>query len=179
MRRFVPLPLLALVVACANGVQISREYIPQGGVPGHADFTAALGETPVVILNSPVPASDLLEALRSNDPRRHRFTAEPPPSADRGYRIVLMFDAMPSGPHGCRAPAQNVPSANAARADVTRSTTSVYGAFCLGPVLLSEAVATAPRLQSASDPLLRRLLGDLLTAIMPFRDPHETLIEDG
>lgn len=178
MRRFVSLSLLGLV-ACATGVQISREYVPQAGVPGHADYAAALGATPVVILNSPVLPRDVLDALRSNDPRRHRFTAEPSPSADQGYRIVLIFDAPPSGPHGCRAPAQNAPSASAARIDATGNTISVYGAFCLGSVLLSEAVATAPRLQSASDPTLRRLLGDLLTAIMPFRDPHETLIEDG
>lgn len=179
MRPAVLLVVASMLASCAGGVTVSHQYLAQRGVPGHADFAAALGETPVVILNSPVAAPDLLEALRSNDPRRHRFTAEPPPSADRGYRIVLMFDAMPSGPHGCRLPAQTAPSASAARTGATRDTMSVYGAFCLGPVLLSEAVATAPRLQSASDPLLRRLLGDLLTAIMPFRDPYETLIEDG
>lgn len=173
--RVPALPLLAVALAaCSSGVQITRDYIPQSGVPSHADYAAARGPTPVVMLNSPASPADILAALRANDPRRHQFTTEPPASLEGGYRIVLVFGGLPAGPHGCRASLQAVPPAVRSEAP---SGMSVYGAFCLGQVLLSEAVATALRIQSAADPAFARLMGDLLNAIMPYRDPHESIIE--
>lgn len=172
--RALVLLLAAALAACASEVRITREYIPQAGVPGHADYAAARGKLPVVILNGPAPAVDVLAALRANDPRRHQFTTELPASLDGGYRIVLAFGEVPPGPHGCRLSPDAAP--NVARAEAPAGM-SVYAAFCLGPVLLSEAVATA-RIQSAADLGFMRLMGDLLSAIMSYRDPHESIIED-
>lgn len=172
--RVLTLFLIPALAACTSGVQITRDYIPQSGVPSHADYAAARGPTPVVMMNSPAPPAHILAALRANDPRRHRFTAEPPASLDGGYRIVLAFGGVPAGPHGCRASLQAIsPDIRAG----TPSGLSVYAAFCLGPVLLSEAVATARHVRSAADPAFARLMGDLLNAIMPYRDPHETILE--
>lgn len=173
MRGFL-LSFVAIVLAsCADGVWVSRQYIPQRGVPGHADYAAALGPTPVVLVNSPFPPAEVIAALGRNDPRPHQFTADPPPSLEGGYRLVLAFDADPARSQGCRTapPGATPPAAPPAR-------TSVHGLFCLGPALLSEAVATAPRIQSSGDPLFARLLGDLLSAMMPYRDPHEAIFDD-
>jgi hypothetical protein len=174
MRVFPIVIVMALLAACVDGVQVSRQYIPQRGVPGHADYAAALGPVPVVMLNSPFPPAEVLAALRKNDPRRHQFTADPPASLDGGYRVVLAFDAMPAGASACRGPL----SAAVASAG-NQSRISVYGAFCIGPLLLSEAVATAPRSQPSTDTGLARLLGDLLSAVMPYRDPHDPVFDEG
>ena len=158
--------------ACANAVVVTRNYIPQRGVPGHADYAAALGPVPVVTVNSPFPAPAVLNALLTNDPRRHQFTAEPPATLQGGYRVLLAFDRpVGGGLHVCRDPFTGSAPAPAPAAAPTRI--SVYGAFCLGPALLSEAVATAPRITTPDDPRLARLMGDLLIALMPFRDPYD------
>jgi hypothetical protein len=158
-------------------VQVSRHYVPQRGVSGHADYAAALGPIPVVMLNSSFAPADVVTALQRNDPRPHRFTADPPASLAGGYRVVLAFGGIPADSSACRGPLQSAPPAPAGAA--AADTTSVYGAFCLGPTLLSEAVAATPRVGSGGDPRLARLLGDLLSALMPYRDPYDPVFDEG
>jgi len=167
----IPIFLSLALAACAGSVSVSRNYIPQAGVPGHADYAATRGPTPVVMLNNPFPPPTIVAALQKNNPRQHLvFTTDPPASLAGGYRVLLAFDGMPAGDlQVCQGPPAAAPNADPARAS-----TSVYAAFCLGPRLLSEAVATAPKFDSERDPGLARLMGDLLVAIMPSRDPHET-----
>lgn len=162
-----------LLAGCAGGVTVTRNYIPQRGVPGHADYAVALGATPVVMLDNPFPPPAVLAALQKNNPRPHQFTAEPPASLEGGYRVLVAFDRLPAGGLGvCRGPfTAGAPAAAPAGAPTT---TRVYGAFCLGPVLLSEAVATSPRISAPEDPLFARLMGDLIVALMPSRDPYDS-----
>jgi hypothetical protein len=174
MRALTLLCFATVVTGCANEVSVSRNYIPQRGVPGHADYAKALGPVPVVMLNSPFAPPTVVAALQRNDPRRHQFTTDPPSSLEGGYRILLGFDRFPPGGlYVCRGPlTEGAPAATPQPAQRPTST-SIYGAFCLGPALLSEAVATAPRVDSPDDPRFARLMGDLLTALMPFRDPYD------
>ena len=160
---------LSLVLgACAGGVSVSHTYIPQRGVPGHAQYAAAQGPTPVVVRNTPIPAPVIVAALQKNSSRPDLvFTTDPPPSLTAGYRVLLSFDRLSAGGlQVCRESPAPVPIAADARG-ATSQNTSVHGAFCLGPVLLSESVVTAPRLESPRDPRLTRMMGDLLAAIMP------------
>ncbi len=171
----IPACLAALLAACADGVSVSYKHIPVRGVPGHADYAAAQAPTPVVIRNAEFPSPTVVAALHRNNPRQHLiFSTEPPASIESGYRLLLTFDGRPTGgPQACREPvAAGAPAATAPR-DPARSSTSVYGVFCLGPTLLSEAMASGPRLDSAADSRLPRLLGDLLSALMPTNDPFE------
>lgn len=163
----IPVCLSVALGACADGVSVSHTYIPQRGVPGHAQYAAAQGPTPVVVRNTPIPPPMIVAALQKNNSRQDMvFTTDPPASMAAGYRVLLSFDDMPAGGlQICREPlaAAAAPTAGAA----PPATTSVYGAFCLGPVLLSESVVMSPRLDSPRDPRLARLMGDLLAAIMP------------
>jgi len=163
----LPLCLSAALAACAEGgVSVSHTYLPQRGVPGHADYAASLGPTPVVVRNSEFPSPTVVAALQQNSSRRHLvFTTEPPSSLSQGYRVLVSFDDRPSGDlHVCREPLGAAPMTTGA---APRAATSVYGAFCLGPNLLSEAVVSAPRLEAPRDARLARVMGDLLSAIMP------------
>jgi hypothetical protein len=162
------------LASCAGGVTVSHQYLAQRGVPGHADFAVTQGATPVVMANNPFPPLTVAAALQKNNPRPLLFTTEPPASLNGGYRVLLSFGGLPagSGLHVCRQPlAVGQPVAASA---TPPTTTSVYGAFCLGPALLSEAVAVAPHVDSPSDPHFARLMGDLLAALMPMHDPYET-----
>lgn len=171
LRAALIFPVLIALTACASGVSISRNYIPQRGVPGHADYAATQGMTPVVMLNSPYPAPAVLAALQKNNSRPLVLTSDPPANLKGGYRVLLAFGQIPTGGlYVCREP---FGAGASAPAPATAATTSVYGAFCLGPALLSEAVATTSRIDSATDPRLSRLMGDLLTALMPYRDPYD------
>jgi hypothetical protein len=163
----IPVCLSAALTACASGVSVSHTYIPQRGVPGHAQYAAAQGPTPVIVRNTQIPPPAIVAALQKNNSRQDLvFTTDPPASLAAGYRVLLSFDDMPAGGlHVCREPLAAAPPATAGAA--TPVSTSVYGAFCLGPVLLSESVVTAPRLDSPRDPRLGRMMGDLLAAIMP------------
>lgn len=164
--------LSTALAACADGVSVSHNYIPQHGVPRHADYAAALGPTPVVMPNAPFPPPTVVAAMHKNNPRHHLvFTTDPPANLAGGYRVLLTFDFRPAGDlRVCQQPPV-VPAA--ASEPPARAATRVYAAFCLGPALLSEAVATAPRLESPRDPRFSRLMGDLLAALMPQREPHE------
>lgn len=158
------------LTACASEVAVTHNYIPQMGVPGHADYAASRGLTPVMIANSPYPVPAVLVALQRNNPRPLLFTSDPPVSLAGGYRVLLTFDGLPQGGGGlnvCRDPFTAAPSPG-----VPQNQTSVYGAFCLGTRLLSEAVVMSGPIGSPTDPRFSRLMGDLLSALMPFRDPH-------
>lgn len=160
-----------MLAACTSGVSITHNYIPQRGVPGHADYAATQGMTPVIMLNSPYPSPAVLAALQKNNPRPLVFTSDAPASLKGGYRVLLAFEPMPTGGlYVCREPFETGASATAR---ATASTTNVYGAFCLGPALISEAVASSPRIDAPNDPRLSRLMGDLLSALMPYRDPYD------
>lgn len=175
MRRAFALCLAVLLAACTNDVTVTHNYIPQRGVPGHADYAAALGPVPVVMANSPYPPPAVLAALSTHNSRPHVFTASPPASLEGGYRLILAFNQRAAaGLYVCRGPFRSgAPAAAPAPGTPPPTTTSVYGAFCLGPSLLSEAIATAPRVERPDDPMFARQLGDLLSALMPYRDPYE------
>lgn len=175
MRLFlIPACLATMLAACADSVSVSYTYIPVRGVPGHADYAATQAPTPVVIRNTEFPPPTIVAALHKNNPRQNLiFSTDPPAGIDSGYRLLLTFDGRPAGgPQACREPftasAPETPQRSPAR-----STTSIYGIFCVGPTLLSEAMATGPRLDSASDSRLPRLMGDLLSALMPKNETHE------
>jgi hypothetical protein len=167
---FSGLALVLTLSACAGEVSITHNEVPRAGVPSHADYAASLGPTPVVMLNNPFPPATVVAALQRNNARQHLvFSTDPPASLKGGYRVLLAFDGIPGGGmQVCRDPfGSDTPPA------ARLSPTSVYGAFCLGPTLLSEAVASAPRLGGPTDPRLGRVMGDLLVALMPLRDPHQ------
>ncbi len=169
----IPACLAAMLAACADGVSVSYKHIPVRGVPGHADYAATQAPTPVVIRNAEFPPPAIVAALHRNNPRQHLiFSTYPPASIERGYRLLLTFDDRPiGGPQACRESAAAGAPAAATPRNPARSSTSVYGVFRLGPTLLSEAMASGPRLDSAADSRLPRLMGDLLSALMPTNDP--------
>lgn len=162
-------PALLLSLSACEGVTISQQYFPQSGVPSHADYAASLGPTPVLMRNSPAPPASVIAALQQNNPRQKMaFTSEPLASGSSGYRVLLAFDEPAAGGMQiCRD------SFTGAAATANAATTRVYGAFCVGTMLLSEATATAPRLSGPTDPLLARIMGDLVLALMPANDHHQ------
>lgn len=163
--------LASALSACESGVTVSQTYLAQRGVPGHADYAATQGATPVVMLNQPFPPLTVAAAMQKNNPRPLLFTTEPPASLQGGYRVLLAFGGRPAGGlYVCREPLAAAPAAATA---TPSADTSVYGAFCLGPALLSEAVASTPRIDSPADPRFGRMMGDLLSALMPMHELHE------
>jgi hypothetical protein len=159
------LTLVLLLAGCASGVAVSRTHYTQLGIPSQVELAAAQGPTLVNLHHSPFPDQAVLAAMRVHNPRPYMTYSTAEAGGPYPYRIVLGFGSRPPGGSAdCRVFSQPAAPAPAGK-------TEMYGAFCLGNQLLSEASAVAPAVKSADDPAFARLTGDLLSALLPIRDP--------
>jgi hypothetical protein len=161
----IALALVLLLAGCGNGVAVSRTHYTRLGIPADVELAAAQGPTLVNLYRSPFPDPDVMAAMRAHNPRPHMSYSTAATGGPYPYRIVLGFGSRPAGGSAdCRVFNQPAGPAPAGK-------TEMYGAFCLGDQLLSEASAVAPEIKSAGDPAFARLTGDLLAALLPMRDP--------
>lgn len=161
----IALAFVLLLTGCADGVAVSRTHYTQLGIPSHVELAASQGPTLVTLYRSPFADEQVTAAMRVHNPRPYMSYSTAVPGGTSGYRIVLGFGGRPTGGSAdCSVFSQPPQAAPAGR-------TEMFGAFCLGNQLLSEASATAPVVTSADDPAFARLLGDLLEAVLPIRDP--------
>lgn len=161
----IALALILLLAGCGNGVAVSRTHYTQLGIPSHVELAAAQGPTLVNLHHSPFADPQVLEAMRIHNPRPYMTYSTAGPGGLYAYRIVLGFGSRPPGGSAdCSVFNQPVGAPPAGK-------TEMYGAFCLGNTLLSEASARAPTIQSPNDPAFYRMTGDLLAALLPIHDP--------
>ena len=157
--------LVLLLMGCTDGVAVSRTHYTQLGIPSHVELAAARPPVLVALHRSPFADTQVLEAMRVHNPRPYMSFATAAPGGSEGYRIVLGFGARPPGGSAdCSVFSQPAGPSPAGK-------TEMYGAFCLGNTLLSEASAIAPTITTPYDPAFARLTGDLLLALLPIRDP--------
>lgn len=163
------LALVALLVlaGCTEGVAVSRTYYTRIGIPSHVELAASQGPTLVNLYRNPFPDAEVIAALRIHNPRPYMAFSTAAGSGPYPYRVVLGFGSRPPGGSAdCRVFEQ-------APGPPPAGQTEIFGAFCLGDQLLSEASARAPSVTSADDPAFARMTGDLLLALLPIHDPFE------
>lgn len=149
----------ALLAGCADTVA-TQSYRYRQDVPGHEQYAAAIGPTPVAIYNSPYPNDDVIAAMqgRTAGPQM-TFTAKPDGSST--YRVVLVFGESHAAPSTyCQA--QTVTGGPSPTGRLT-----ITAAFCSGQAILSDAVARTSAIPSAHDPEFERTMTDLLSALLP------------
>ena len=127
---------------------------------------------PVAVYRSPVADDAVIAAMQRRNPGAPiTFAhASAPAGSTSAYRIVVAFGAPPAV--GCSP-------APAGEARPTPGRTDVSAAFCTGGRVLSEASASGPPIDAAEDPRLKRLMQDLLSALMPYNDPSQNLSGSG
>lgn len=156
--------LLLGLAGCTGGGVTTHSYVFNHDVRGHVEYAASHGPTQAVIYNSPIESAAVISAMQGRNPGPPlTFVAA---AADApGYRVVISFGPSPAGvDEFCRT--SNVPPR-----PLPSGRTEAAAVFCIGGTILSEASASADRIESSQDPRLARLMQDLLSALMPYNDP--------
>ncbi len=153
-----------LLAGCGEGNVTTQSYAYRQDVPGHEQYAAAIGPTPVAVYNSPYPADDVIAAMQGRTPGpKMTFTGNPDGSAT--YRVVLVFGESHAAPSTyCQVQAVTAGPSPTGRLTVT-------AAFCAGTSILSDAVARTDAIASPHDPEFERMMTDLLSALMPRNNP--------
>lgn len=172
-RSIACLPLLAGLSACAgDGVRITHPEIRSQYTRSEVLYAFDRRDAEVVVNGSPfanAPAARATTDVMNRVPLgpRTNFTTTPGETARRPYRVVLAY-----------APAVAVTGVGlCARPDMpTRPAggeqTTLQGALCHGPNLLSGAYATAGPVEGPDDPRFAELVARLTIALFPSEHPE-------
>jgi hypothetical protein len=154
----------ALLAACSSGTVATSSYSYRSDVPGHEQYAASIGATPVAVYNSPYPNDDVIAAMQGRTPGpQMTFVAKQDGSAT--YRVVMVFGESHAAPSTyCEAQAIAASPSPTGRLTIT-------AAFCAGKSILSDAVARTNAIPSAHDPEFERTMTDLLSALMARNQP--------
>ena len=167
-RSILPIVLLCAVGGCAaGGVRITHPELRSQYSRSEVFYAFDRRDAEIVVNGSPfatVPAARPVADVMNRVPLgpRTNFTATPGETARRPYRIVLAFAPAVAltGDGLCRQP--NLPTRPPGGAETT-----LQGALCHGPNLLSGAYATAGPVAGPDDPLFIELVARLTTALFP------------
>jgi len=148
------------VAGCSDTVMVNRSEVA-GGYTGafYVQTSAQNGSNAVVVRNSPFPDAVVVDALRARyQSSQYRFTSGP--AADwNGYTVVLGFGTAPVGNQNlCRNP--NLPLV-ASTADAT----TLFGEYCYGNILVTEAEGRTAAVSGPDDPKLNKLIGDVVAEL--------------
>ncbi len=168
-------PLLAPVVAlcaCADMSTVHTSYYNSGYSPGHVQLAAASGPSLAVIRNNPFPGDHnnegVLAAMQARNIGPKMYFAQTPRPDDRyGYKVVMNFGPSIYGTnYGCTyepTPPTRMPPGGPI---------TVSAAFCVGDILLTDAVGSTGAAAGPDDPRFQRLIGDIIVALTPPYDPN-------
>jgi hypothetical protein len=165
LRTIVLAAALALP-GCANTSIVHYSYYNSAYTPGHVDLAAASGQSLAVIRGNPFPEDDdnrrVVAAMQGRNlgPKMY-FAQVERPDDKYGYKVILDFGGGRGGYDECARPptppVQTRPSGEIA----------VFAAFCVGNVLLTDALGSISGAGSPEDPLFQRLIGDIMVALTP------------
>jgi len=165
-----------LLAGCGSGPRLYNHAVHIGYSPTEFGYGAGRRDLKTVIRGDPLGlgeeafAAAVVEALNRHppSPQPTHFTLEPGESAREAYRAVLLFDAPPGVLPGaiCREP-PDVPVVE------TEDEVRVAAAFCRYRGALTRVTGEAYRISGVDDPAFDRLIGQIVLALFPRRDPSE------
>jgi hypothetical protein len=160
-----------LIVTACDGAIISGTIHRAGAV----DHFAASGgrDLKTVIIGNPfaqpkaqVDAAIIAAMQGHHSGPRTRFTATPGATAIQIYRIAILFDPPPTTDSAavCRGSDRPAP--------VNDGTLRLLAAFCVDDLALTSVDAIVPnRVKSADDPLVSKLIANVMRELIPTEDP--------
>ena len=159
-------PLVAGLAGCADASIVHYSYYNSAYSPGQVDLAAASGQSLAVIRNNPFPEDSdnrgVVAAMQARNlgPKMY-FAQVERPDDKYGYKVILDFGGERGGYDQCTA----TPSPAAAKR--TDGPISVLGTFCVGNVLLTDALGSIGGATGPDDPRFQRLVGDIMVALTP------------
>lgn len=168
---------LGLTTALVAGAGVARaaivysNYYDSSYSPSQVQLASASGDTQAVIIGQPF-ANDpgnagVVAAMQAQNPGpKLHFAQLPQPGDKYGYKVVMAFGGAAGG-YGTLC---SVPAGAYGRAG---DPTQVSAAFCVGDRELSYASAWTTSASSPTDPNFRRMMSDVLTALMPPNMPYQ------
>ena len=156
---------LAGLAACAGAGSVHDFLASPQYSTGHV-AAASQGETLVVVRNNPFPAdrdsAGVVAAMRGQHfgPNLNLTTATRA-NAPQDYKIVLAFGGAPGG-----NPCTDTASA-------PQPATRVNAAFCVRDFMLTRVSGHADAFTGPNDPAFRGLMGQVMAALLPNKDPFE------
>jgi hypothetical protein len=156
---------------CADRSVIHYSYYNSAYTPGHVGLAAASGQSLAVIRNNPFPQDSdnrgVVAAMQGRNLGPRMYFAQVERPDDRyGYKVILDFGGARGGYDQCARPP--TPAATTPPGGPI----SVLATFCVGDVLLTDALGSISGASGPEDPRFQRLIGDLLVALTPPYDPN-------
>lgn len=171
VRTPIALAVAAALAGCADGSVVHYSYYNSAYTPGHVGFAAANNPSLAVIRGNPFPQDrdnrGVVAAMQGRNfgPKMY-FNQVQRPDDKYGYKVVLDFGGPAVGYAQCAS--DPTPPATAAPSDRI----SVMAAFCVGDLLLTDALGSIAAASGPDDPRFQRLIGDLMAALTPPYDPN-------
>ena len=151
---------VAMLTACSGGGVATQSYSYRADVPGHEQYAATLGPTPVAVYNSPYATADVIAAMQGRNPGP-KLTFVAAQESGTTYRLVMVFGESTAAPSTyCEATAVAAAPSPSGRLVVT-------AAFCSGKAIISDAVARTGAIASTQDPRFADVMSQLLSALLP------------
>lgn len=161
---------LAALAGCDGVSTISSSYYNSTYSPSHVDLAAANNPSQAIVRGNPFANdrdnSAVIAAMQGRNFGPKMYFSPTPRAGDKyGYKVILSFGEKisrnyqcgPDGVAGIPAPA---------------GTVSLVGTFCIGDIVLTDAVGTVSGVTGPDDPRFRRLIGDVMVALTPPYDPN-------
>lgn len=159
--------LAAALAGCADTSTVHYSYYNSAYTPGHVDLAAASGQSLAVIRNNPFPEDSdnrgVVAAMQARNLGPKMYFAQVQRPDDRyGYKVILDFGGERGGGYDQCAAAPS-PAARARQ----NGEISVLATFCVGNVLLTDALGSVSAATGPDDPRFQRLIGDMMVALTP------------
>ena len=170
LSRIVRRSLLTLFVAglagCTDTSVIHYSYYNSAYTPGHVDLAASSGQSLAVIRNNPFPEDSdnrgVVAAMQARNLGQKMYFAQVERPDDKyGYKVILDFGGARGGYDQCAA----APAPAATKR--TEGPISVLATFCVGDMLLTDALGSIGAATGPDDPRFQQLVGDIMVALTP------------
>jgi hypothetical protein len=165
-----------VVTGCAGSTFLYNHRVENSYSPVEFGVAAGRKDLRTVIYGDPFAmgqegfAEAAVAVLNRHEPwpQPTNFALEPGESANRAYRVVLVFDAPGvSTIRLCHEPPPGVP-----QEAETDGTLHVAAAFCLNRGELTAVKGKVADVEGVDDPKFDRLLGQIVMALFPSFDPN-------
>jgi hypothetical protein len=170
--RLAVLLLAGIVLSgCTDGAIIHYNYYNSAYTPSQVDLAAASGPSLAVVRNNPFPQDrdnrGVVAAMQARNYGPRMYFDQARRAEDRyGYKVVLDFGERPGYLTQCAAaPAPPVVAP-------TNGRISVLASFCVGDLLLTDALGSIGGASGPDDPRFQRMIGDVMVALTPPYDPN-------
>ena len=170
-RRALSLFLALGLQACANTAVVHYSYYNSAYTPGHVDLAASIGHSLAVIRDNPFPQDPdnrgVVAAMQGRNMGPRMYFAQVERPDDRyGYKVILDFGGSRGGADECTRPA--TPAAKTP----PQGEIAVFASFCVGNVLLTDALGSISGATGPEDPRFQQMIGDIMVALTPPYDPN-------